>query len=142
MGQKKKVDRPPHPIPSTPSSSAGAPGIPWREYWARVLKGWNTVLSFFCLLFFHFFSFLCLALPVFLFSYLFLAFLFFFFFPIKIPLIFLKENPMFFLKTRPLLQGIFEQQFFKFQTWIGFFSTIVEQNQKTRKLRKYIYLEL
>ena len=30
----------------------------------------------------------------------------------------------------------------KFQTWIGFFSTIFEQNQKTRKLRTFIYLEL
>ena len=30
----------------------------------------------------------------------------------------------------------------KFQTWIGFFSTFFEQNQKTRKLRKFIFSEL
>ena len=32
--------------------------------------------------------------------------------------------------------------FLKFQTWIGFFSTFFLQNQKTRKFRKFIYLEL
>jgi len=30
--------------------------------------------------------------------------------------------------------------FLKFQTWIGFFSTFFEQNQKTRKFRTFIYL--
>ena len=30
----------------------------------------------------------------------------------------------------------------KFRTWIGFFSTFFEQNQKTRKLRKFIFSEL
>ena len=29
--------------------------------------------------------------------------------------------------------------FLNFQTWIGFFSTFFLQNQKTRKLRKFIY---
>ena len=46
------------------------------------------------------------------------------------------------MKKRPLVVGVFELKFSKFQTWIGFFSTIFEQNQKTRKLRTFIYLEL
>ena len=34
------------------------------------------------------------------------------------------------------------KKFSDFQTWIRFFSTFFEQNEKTRKLRKSIYLEL
>ena len=33
-------------------------------------------------------------------------------------------------------------KFAKFSPWIGFFSTFIEQNQKTRKFRNFIYLEL
>ena len=49
-----------------------------------------------------------------------------------------KEFPWIFFFYREILCKIFPD----FQTWIGFFSTFFEQNQKTRKLRKFIYLEL
>ena len=39
-------------------------------------------------------------------------------------------------------KGILCKIFLKFQTWIGFFSTFFEQNQKNRKLRTFNYLEL
>ena len=43
------------------------------------------------------------------------------------------------MTKRPLLVGVFELKFSKFQTWIGFFSTIFEQNQKTRKLCTFVW---
>ena len=46
------------------------------------------------------------------------------------------------MKKRPLLVAVFELKISKFQTWIGFFSTFFDQNQKTRKLHTFIYLEL
>ena len=52
-----------------------------------------------------------------------------------------------FIFQRILLEKIVHREILckfclKFQTWIGFFSTFFEQNQKTRKLRKFIFSEL
>ena len=53
---------------------------------------------------------------------------------------------MFILQRIPLGNFFYKEIlckiFLKFQTWIGFFSTFFLQNQKTRKFRKFIYLEL
>ena len=92
--------------------------------------------SFFLLFtFLSFYSFLCLAWPVFLFSYLFLAFLFFFFFPIRIPLIFLKENPMFFFSKQGLSYRVFlNNNFSNFKLESDFFPPLLS---KIRKLENY-----
>ena len=54
--------------------------------------------------------------------------------------LFKGKSYVFFSKKGLSYRVFLNNNFSKFQSWIGFFSTIVEQNQKTWKFRIYIYL--
>ena len=46
------------------------------------------------------------------------------------------------MKKRPLLEGVFEPNFSKFQTWNRIFFQLKRWRHKTRKFRTFIYREL
>ena len=104
MGQKKKGDRPSiHPIhpsihPSHPSIKIGGGAwYPVAGYWARVLKGWNTVFF----LFLTYLSFLSFSLPCLACLSFYLSFLFFL--SNKNPFKFYKGVPSLMYWNNPLL---------------------------------------